>query len=123
MLENQTIGYESGNIGASLKVSKNLTVRSGKTAGKAIKGMVPVASGELVITSERIIYAGDTKSFEFPYLKLTNVEEYADGLILHSSSKSYITQLQSEHCSAEAKAIIKRIFSDAHSNYAATNTN
>ena len=83
--EIQTVGFSAGTTGASVRVAKGLTFRTSGTRGHAVKGLVTVASGELVVTDQRIIFAGDNKSFTIPLERLLNVTTYTDGFGFHDS--------------------------------------
>jgi hypothetical protein len=41
-----------------------------------------VSSGDFIVTNKRIIFRGDTKSFNFRFDKLLDVQFYADGVRL-----------------------------------------
>jgi hypothetical protein len=88
--ETQTVGYRSGNSGVSVRVMKGVTVHSGGSHGHAVKAMVPVAAGELVITNQRVIFAGDAQSFSLPLSKLINVTNYSDGIAFHEGHKTHL---------------------------------
>ena len=96
--EMKTVGYASGTSGVSVRVAKGVTLRSGGTRGGAIKDMVSVASGELVITDKRVIFAGDRKSFVVALGDLVNTTDYADGFGFSDGKATYtvITESESE---------------------------
>jgi len=77
--ETKTVGYSAGTAGMSVRVAKGVTVRTGGIKGQAVKGSVSVASGELVITNQRVIFAGDRKSFAIANGNLLNTTNYSDG--------------------------------------------
>jgi hypothetical protein len=88
--ETQTVGYTAQSSGVSVRVMKGVRVHSGGTRGHAVKGVVAVASGELVITNLRVIFAGDAKSFSIQLPKLINVTNYSDGIAFHDDHKTYV---------------------------------
>ena len=88
--ETQTVGYRSGNSGVSVRVMKGVTIHSGGSRGHAVKKMVPVAAGELVITNQRVIFAGDAQSFSLALSKLINVTNYSDGIAFHDDHKTRV---------------------------------
>jgi len=51
--------------------------------------MVSVASGELVITDKRVIFAGDKKSFAIPLPDLLSSTNYADGFGFSDNKNTY----------------------------------
>ncbi|GAC1379854.1 MAG: hypothetical protein NVSMB40_19520 [Aquirhabdus sp.] len=71
--EVKTVGYSAGTSGISVRVAKGVTLRTGGARGRAVKGMVSVATGELVITDKRLIFAGDSKSFAIPLEDLLSI--------------------------------------------------
>ena len=87
--EVQTVGYSAGTAGVSMRVAKGLTVRTGGVRAHAVKGAVIVASGELVITDKRVLFAGDKKSFDILRDNILNVTHYIDGFGFHDSKKTY----------------------------------
>ena len=88
--EIQTVGYSGGSGGMSVHVAKVVTLRSSKFRSHAVKGMVEVATGELVVTDQRVIFAGNNKSFSISLDKLVNVTPYVDGVGLHDEHKNYL---------------------------------
>jgi hypothetical protein len=87
--ENKTIGYSAGTTGMSVRVAKGVTLRTSGTKGKAVKGMVNIASGELVITDSRVIFAGDRKSFAISLENLLDATSYADGFGFSDNKTTY----------------------------------
>jgi hypothetical protein len=87
--EVKTVGFSAGTTGMSVRVAKGLTIRSSGTRGRAVKGVVNVASGELVITDKRVIFAGDRKSFSILLEDLLNVTNYTDGFGFNDNRSSY----------------------------------
>lgn len=89
LMEEKTVGYSAGTQGVSFKVAKGLTLRSSGTRAKAVKGVVAVANGELVITDKRVIFAGDRKSFAIANDDLLNTTNYSDGFGFTDGNKTY----------------------------------
>jgi hypothetical protein len=87
--ETKTVGYSAGTTGVSVRVAKGVTLRTSGTRGKAIKGMVSVASGELVVTDKRVVFAGDKKSFAIPLGDLLNTTNYKDGFGFSNDKATY----------------------------------
>ena len=72
---NQIVGYSGSSAGASVRVAKGLTVRSGGSKGRAIRDTVRgYSDGDLIITSKRIIFIGKDDSFEFKIEKVSAVK-------------------------------------------------
>ena len=87
--EVQTVGFSAGTSGISVRVAKGVTLRTSGTRGKAVKGMVSVASGELVITDKRVVFAGDRKSFSIQLEDLLNTTNYTDGFGFNDNKTTY----------------------------------
>jgi hypothetical protein len=60
-------------------VMKGVTLRSGGVGGGPIRKAVTVASGELVITDKRVLFAGDRKSFAISLEDLLSITPFTDG--------------------------------------------
>lgn len=71
--ELKTTGWQSGTRGGSVRVAKGVYLRSSGTRGHAIKQMVVVSTGELVVTDKRLLFAGDKKSFTFNLSDLVTI--------------------------------------------------
>jgi hypothetical protein len=81
--------YEGGSRGVSIRVAKGLSFRVGNHRGNLVSetGTVPVSSGSLIITSERVAFVGNDKSFSIPHRKLLHVEPALDGIRLSEVNK------------------------------------
>ena len=94
--EVQTVGYSAGTSGVSVRVAKGVTLRTSGTRARAVKGMVSVAAGELVVTDQRIIFAGDRKAFAIPLDELLNTTNYTDGFGFNTSKSTYTLLTESD---------------------------
>jgi hypothetical protein len=98
LLENKTLGYSGGGASMRFRVAKGVSVSVGGGRGHADRAIVPVANGELVVTNQRIAFAGDLKSFDIPFRKLTNIEPYTDGFAFNEGSRSHIVKVTGSMC-------------------------
>jgi len=90
--------YEGGTSGVSIRIMKGVSYRVGGYRGHSVAetGIVPVSTGDLVITSKRIVFNGDRKSFALKFDKLLGVEPYVDGIRLSAATgKPRLIQLRS----------------------------
>lgn len=110
-----TTGYKSGSSGYSVRVMKNVTYRSGGTAGHAVREQVLEMSqkGTFVITGNRFILMTTQYGFELPAHKVGNIELRPDGIALYAGSKSHIVVTDD----VKRIATIIRILSDATTEY------
>lgn len=76
--------YEGGSQSVSFRIAKGVSYRIGGHRGHVVadKAVIPVSSGELVITNKRVVFRGDAKSFNFKFDKLLDINFYSDGVRL-----------------------------------------
>jgi len=83
LLEERVVGrrYEGGSQGVSFRIMKGVTYRVGAHRGNIVidRAVVPVSSGELIVTSKRVVFRGDRKSINLRLDKLLEVQLYSDG--------------------------------------------
>jgi hypothetical protein len=84
LLEERVVrrGYAGGSAGVNVRVVRGVSVNVGRHGGQLVseRGIVPVSGGSLVLTSKRIVFRGDRKSFQMPLGKL--LEYVADGAMV-----------------------------------------
>jgi len=82
--------YEGGWEGVSFRIMKGVSYRVGGYRGHIVSetGLVPVRDGELVITSNRIIFRGDVKAFAIKLDKILDIQIFTDGLKFTENNKS-----------------------------------
>lgn len=110
--ELKTVGYSAGSKGISVRVAKGVTLRSGGMRGKAEKGVVQVATGELVITNERVIFAGDMKSFVIPLDSLLNTTNFSDGIGFSDNKTTYTLSIENSKERMVFAAIVDKVLRD-----------
>jgi hypothetical protein len=76
--------YEGGSQGVSFRIAKGVSYRVGAHRGHIVSdtAVIPVSSGELIVTNKRVIFRGDTKSFNIRLDKLLELNFYSDGVRL-----------------------------------------
>ena len=89
LMETKSAGVVGGSRGVSVHVAKGLTLRAGAFKGHKVEHIVVAARGHIVITNQRVIFAGDRKSFAVSLEKLINVTRYSDGFTFNDGSKSH----------------------------------
>ena len=86
LLEDRVVSrrYEGGSQGLSFRIMKGVTYRVGAYRGHLVsdKAVLPVSSGNLIITNRRVIFQGDSKSFAFSLNKMLELHLYSDGIRL-----------------------------------------
>lgn len=89
MMEMRTVGYKGGSTGVSVRVAKGVYLRQSGLRGTPQRGLVATATGILVATDKRIVFAGDQKSAAVPYDKLASFQPLFDGLRFSNGSKTF----------------------------------
>lgn len=71
----QVVGYTSKFAGASVRVAKGVTVRTGSSGGRPVKSDVrKFNEGDLLITNQRVLFVGKDDSFDFKAEKISTVK-------------------------------------------------
>lgn len=105
----QSVGFKGATNGVSLRVAKGVTIRTGGVRGHTVKGLVPIANGEFALLNNRAVFAGDMKSFDIPYDKITHAENAQNGIIIHVGGISYPVTLDDEQTTYAMQAILHRL--------------
>lgn len=87
--QEKTVGYTAGSRGTSIRIAKGLSFKIKGTRQQAIKGLVTISSGELVVTNERLIFSGTPKSFVLSLNSLISVTLYQDGLTVSDGKATH----------------------------------
>lgn len=74
--------YEGGSHGVSFRIAKGVSYRVGAHRGHLISETadVPVSFGELIVTSMRVAFRGDRKSFNLALNKILDFDLFEDGI-------------------------------------------
>ena len=68
----QVVGYTGGSAGASVRVAKGLTIRSGSSRGTPIRqNVTKFNNGDYIVTTKRLLFLSQNESFEFRIEKIT----------------------------------------------------
>lgn len=82
--------YEGGSQGMSFRIMKGVSYRVGGHRGHITSetGVVAVSDGEMVITSKRIVFRGDKKSFATKLDNLLDTQLFTNGFQFSENNKS-----------------------------------
>ena len=86
--KNRKLGTTGGGAGASIRVAKGVSVRTGGGGSKSIYGDVEMAhAGEFVVTTNRIVFLANSRAFEE---KLSSISAISvdDGCLAIMTTKS-----------------------------------
>ena len=81
--------YEGGSRGASIRVMKGVSFRVGAHRGHVVTDTadVSVCNGDFIITSQRLIFRGDSKSFDTKYQNILDIRNFNDGIYYTERNK------------------------------------
>ena len=80
--------YQGGSSGVSIRIMRGLSYRVGAQRGFSVAetGIVPVSPGNFLVTSKRVLFNGDFRSFAIKFDKLIGIEPFSDGLRLNAET-------------------------------------
>lgn len=86
----QVVGYTGKSAGASVRVAKGLTIRTGSSGGSPIRSNVRKHNfGDLIITNKRVLFIGKDDSFDFAVNKISAVRPLgSDSFVIQSGRSS-----------------------------------
>ena len=120
LLEERVVerGYVGGSHGVSVRIAKGLTYHVGSSRGHLVSrsAVVPVSRGHLLVTNQRIVFRGDSKSLNFALPHVLDVHMYSDGIrITDDKGKPYTLELadpaQSDILGATVQSVLSAISS------------
>ena len=81
--------YQGGSSGVSFRIMKGVSYRVGSSRGHLVSqtGIVAVSMGNFIITSKRLIFQGDLKSFAVKLDKILSAQLYRDGFQFSEGNK------------------------------------
>jgi hypothetical protein len=86
LIEERVVGrrYVGGSSGMSVRIARGVTYRVGSCRGSLIvdKADVAVSRGDLVLTSKRVIFRGDKRSFAYRLDKLLDIHLFQEGVLI-----------------------------------------
>ena len=87
--------FQGGSRGVSLRIMKGVSYRIGAYQGRVVSqtGMVVVSNGELIITSKRVIFRGDRKSFSIKLENILDIQLFSNGIYFSENNKSKLRMI------------------------------
>jgi hypothetical protein len=82
--------FEGGYQGVSFRVMKGVSYRVGGFRGHSVSetGIVATSNGNLIITSKRVIFQGDKKSFAVKLDKILDMQIFTNGFQFSENNRS-----------------------------------
>lgn len=94
LMKEKATNPSKDNSAVATTIKKGLTYRVGSSKGHLITetDFVPITTGLLYVTNQRMIFSGEGKSFDISYDKLIDIGLYSDGLkfSVSDNEKPYI---------------------------------
>lgn len=92
------VGYTGNSAGASVRVTKGVTLHTGGRSGKAVRENVrDYVSGDYIITNKRLIFISNTSGFEYKLDKITAVKIMSKEELYIQAGKTIKNILVNEH--------------------------
>lgn len=89
-LQEQVVGYEGGGASVRMQLVKGVSVGTSSGRGKAKKEWSVVSEGIFLITTQRVVFTGNFKSWSAPRSKVISMTNpTADGLVVQLNGKTY----------------------------------
>jgi hypothetical protein len=81
--------YEGGSRGVSIRLMRGVSFRVGAHQGQLVSDTanVAISTGSLVVTNQRLVFMGDSKSFETKFENLLDMEHFPDGVVYSERNK------------------------------------
>lgn len=104
--KNRRLGTTGGGAGASIRIAKGVSVRTGGTGSQSIYGDVEmVHAGEFVATTRRIVFVANSRAFEESLSDISAISVDGGSLVVMTRKDSYTLRMPMAEYACE---IIKR---------------
>ena len=86
----QVVGYTGSSGGASFRVAKGVTVRTGSSGSQAIRQTVRNQNtGDLIVTNKRVVFIGKDDNFEINIAKISALKILSsETFVIHAGNKA-----------------------------------
>lgn len=112
--EVHTVGYETRTRGSSHdQILGTGTNHYSTGISKAVNEALTVATGELVVTNTRVIFAGDHKSFVLGLNTLVSISPYSDGFTLSNGHTTHTVLVQDSYQHAVFQITLQKVLNAA----------
>ena len=88
--KNVVVGYSGGHAGASIRVTKGMSIRTGSSKAAPIRGNVQERTpGILSISNKRVVFSGNKGAFDKKISALSAVTPYQNGIAFQFGDQQY----------------------------------
>lgn len=117
LLEERVVSrrYEGGSQGFSFRIAKGVSYRVGAHRGHLVadRALVPVSTGDLIITDRRVVFRGNAKSFNLRLDKILEIGLCSDGARLTDDrGKPRMVRFSSEDNTDIVGGVLSRAIND-----------
>ena len=89
-VKNRVVGRTGSYVGGTIRIAKGFSVHTGGSSSRPVYGNITTHyEGEMVLTTNRLVFLSVQKGFEIPYHNITAGTAYSDGLSIQSRSHTY----------------------------------
>lgn len=89
-VKNRVVGRTGSYGGGTIRIAKGFSIHTGGSSSRPVYGDVATHyDGEMVLTTNRLVFLSEQKGFEVPYHAITAGTAYSDGLSIQSRSHTY----------------------------------
>jgi tellurite resistance protein len=119
LLEERVVGrrYVGGSSGVSIRIMKGVSYRVGQSRGRMVADSqtLEVSHGDLVLTSRRVMFRGDRKSFNYRVDNLLDVQVFQGGVrITGDKGAPHILRFQSSANCEVVASILSIVVNKLH---------
>lgn len=88
--KNVVVGYTGGSAGATIRIAKGVSFRTGSSKGMPVRGDVQEkTNGVLSISNKRVVFSSIKTSFDKKISSLSALTPYQDGIVFQFGSQQY----------------------------------
>lgn len=92
--KNRRIGTTGGGAGASFRVAKGITLRTGGAGSKSVYGDVEmVHAGEFVVTTDRVVFVANSRAYEEKLSSISAVSVDSGCLAIITAKNNYAMRM------------------------------
>lgn len=93
-LKQQTVGYEGGSRGVSVRVAKGISLRFGNFRGHNIRETVKEKTNGLIyLTNKKIVFSAITNSRVIKYKEIINLNAFENLLQIQTDERTYLFEI------------------------------
>jgi hypothetical protein len=107
--------YVGGTSSTRIRIAKGISFSIGGSRGELVseRGLVPISTGNLIVTTKRLAFVGDRKSFAVKFDKLIDIQIAINGLQFSETNKQHSKLIRFDSQNGDViVAIVNFLFND-----------